>query len=165
MLGDLRAEQLDAEQRQDLGTVAQLFRERGHPAIKGSRKVKSQSGMLSKVGTTSWPALQVPLAENMFFLQIASLVLCILERSIVLLKAALMEARADRSGPIELKGYKNSVTYGLWLCVEALGKHSTLHIWIIEYSLAFLTFPESILIIANRSQYELHRCHCTVRGN
>ncbi len=59
LLGDLRAEQLDAEQRQDLGTVAQLFRERGNPAITGSRKVKSQSGMLSKVGTTSWPALQV----------------------------------------------------------------------------------------------------------
>lgn len=48
------------------------------------------------------------LAEQMFFLQIlASLVLCILERSIVLLKAALMEARADRSGPIELKGYRS----------------------------------------------------------
>ena len=47
------------------------------------------------------------LLERMLFLQIlASLVLCILE-SILLLKAALMEAGADGSGPIELKGYRS----------------------------------------------------------
>lgn len=47
------------------------------------------------------------LPATMLLLQIlASLALCILE-SILLLKAALMEAGADGSGPIELKGYRS----------------------------------------------------------